>query len=161
VIRKLHGRDVVVAKFEAVFRYCCKVPEEYRDKPGSRGRNFKLLQAAYKTLTNRVDGAGGNSVHWMLFVTPTAVCVCVRGCVAFACACVWRACMWRVCVACVCGVCVRVLRVCIRVCACFACVWRLCVCVCGVCVIACVCVCLRVCVCVCVSHKLHLQELKL
>jgi hypothetical protein len=52
LIRKWRGRrEVVVSKFEAVFRYWCEGTEEYRD----------MQQAAYKTLTHSLARDAGNS----------------------------------------------------------------------------------------------------
>jgi hypothetical protein len=52
--------EVVVAKFEALFRYWCEGTEEYQYKLWSRGRNFNLQQVASKTLTHSLTGAAGN-----------------------------------------------------------------------------------------------------
>jgi hypothetical protein len=41
-------KEVVVAKFEALSRYCFEGTEEYDYKRWSRGRVFVLKKAAYK-----------------------------------------------------------------------------------------------------------------
>jgi len=62
VVWKWHGREVVVAKFKALFLYWCEGNEEYDYKLWSLGRNLKLKQAVYKTPAHIVAGAGGISV---------------------------------------------------------------------------------------------------
>jgi len=82
MILKLHVREVVVAKFEALLRSWCEGTAEYNYKLRTHGRNSILQQTSYKTLTHSIAGAEGISVQGMLLASPTAVCVCVRACVS-------------------------------------------------------------------------------